>query len=320
MRSSIVFLLIMIFSMLCATPTYSQDAKVLSKGEVTALYRKLYESSKIDSIKWNGNVSRCACGQLPKDIYVKAENRVNFFRAVSGLRPVKINAKFNIDAQNAALLIKANNELTHNPTANMKCYNKSSANGCNKSCLGMIHFKYFGDESFITHFINDYGDNNYFVGHRKWILYTKLKEFGYGATNTTDAVLTADGYIRDTVSAPEYMAYPWAGYVPVNLIFPKWSFSIPQDNAVDYQLATVSMFDNMGLQIQTEKLKEYKNFLDHTLVWTAKGLFTDQEIKNSKNKLEENGYLNKKIRVLIQNVKVNGEYKNFEYYVEPFKL
>ncbi len=284
------------------------------------MYNKLYLSSEIDSIDWNGHKQKCLCGQLDSDIYKKAEDRINFFRIVSGLNEVKLNPKFNLDAQNAALLVNANNQLTHYPKIDMKCYSKSAANGCIKSCLGFTDFKYFPETSFITGFIQDYGANNYFVGHRKWLLYTKLIEFGYGATDRSEAILTANGVTYDSIDVPEFIAYPWNGYVPINLIFPKWSFSIPQNNIVDFNQTTISMFDSKGKVIKIEKLKEYKSYLDHTIVWTATGLFSDYEITYGINKLEENGFLDKKIRIMIRNVKVNGSFKDYEYFVEPIKI
>ena len=84
------------------------------------------------------------------------------------------------------------------------------------------------------------------MGHRKWILYTKLIEFGYGATDKCEALLTSDGVSYDSVYYPEFIAYPWNGYVPANLIFPKWSFSIPQDKIVDFSQTTISMCDGQG--------------------------------------------------------------------------
>lgn len=314
-----ILLAILVFTM-SFSYINAQQVNTLTKIELTALYNKLYKSSEIDSINWNGQKQKCLCGQISNDIYKKAEDRINFFRVASGLNKVKINPKFNLDAQNAALLVNANNELTHYAKMGMKCFSKSAENGCLKSCLGFTDFKNFPGTGFITGFIQDYGDDNYFVGHRKWILYTKLVEFGYGATNRSEAILTVDGVSNNPPSVPDYIAYPWNGYVPVNLIFPKWSFSIPEGKTVDFSQTTIKMFDGNGNELKIEALKEYKNYLDHTIVWTAKGLFSDYDIKYGINKLEENGYLDKKIKIVIKNVKIDGSFKQYEYFVEPIKI
>lgn len=315
----VLFILILIIGLF--QTSFAQQSKMLSREQISDLYSKLYKSSDIDSISWNGNVKKCHSGSLSSDIYKKVADRVNFFRIACGLREISINPAFNKEAQDAAFLIKVNNVLTHNPATNLKCYSQSAANGCKKSCLSQTNFSYFPETSFITGFMQDLGDENYFVGHRKWILYTKLIGVGYGATDNTEALLTVDGVnYSDTLTAPEYIAYPWNGYVPVDLIFPKWSFSIPQNKVVDFSKATIKMFDSKGAEIKLVKLKEYKNYLDHSLVWTVKGMFSEEDIKYGKNNLEANGYLNKRIKVLIKNVKVDGKFKNYEYFVEPIKI
>jgi hypothetical protein len=300
--------------------SYAQQSKTLTKVEVINLYNKLYLSSEIDTIIWNGNTKLCQCGSLDKGIYLKAENRINFFRTVVGLPTVKINLSYNKEAQAAALLIKANNQLTHYPSKEMKCFNQSASNGCLKSCLAFTDFNNFPKTAFITAFIDDLGADNYFVGHRKWLLYTKLVDFGYGATNSSEAVLTSTPSLSDSIPSIDYIAYPWKGFVPVNLIFPKWSFSIPENKVVDFSSTTITMTNDKGIIIKIEKLKEYKNYLDHTIVWTVTGLFSENDITYSLNKLEENGYLNKRIKVSIKNVKIDGVNRNFEYFVEPIKI
>lgn len=300
--------------------TFSQNPFVLSKEKTIELYKSLYLTSEITGITWFGNTEKCLCGTIDSTIYKKAEDRINFFRLMTGLNKVKINTKYNTEAQYAALLIKANNQLTHYPDLKMKCYNKTAANGCLKSCLGFSDFKYYASTGFITGFIWDYGDDNFYVGHRKWILYTRLIEFGYGATDNTEALHVADGISRDSLPSPEFVAYPWNGYVPVNLIFPKWSFSIPEEKTVDYSSAIIIMTDQTGHKIEFEKLKEYKDYLDHTIVWSVTGMFTADEINSGLNNLEQKGYLNKKIKVQIKNVRVNGALKNYEYSVEPVKI
>ena len=298
----------------------AQSIPSFEKTELINLYNELYKSSELSSIPWNGNTLACLCGQLPKEIYEKALNRVNFFRIVSGLEPVKLNPNFNLDAQNAALLIKANNLLTHYPRKDLKCYTESAASGCGKSCLGFSDFKNFKATSFITGFIQDYGESNYYVGHRRWLLYSKLAEIGYGATDASEALLTVDGVSYKNISTPEYIAYPWNGFVPINLIFPKWSFSIPENRSVDFTNTTITMLDGNGNELSVEKYQLYENFLDHTIVWSAKGLFSEYDIYYGLNKMEENGFLNKRIKVLIKNVEIEGKLKNFEYFVEPIKI
>lgn len=308
MKTLLIIILNLGFSLLAIC----QDS-TLTKEKTIELYKTLYLSSEIDSMPWKGDVKQCYCGTINNDIYQKAQDRINFFRLMNGLSEVKMNPRFNKEAQAAAFLVKVNNRLTHYPNHTMKCFTELAFNGCSKSNLGLINFEFFPSTSFITHFIEDDGENNYYVGHRRWILYSKLKEFGYGATNNSEALLTVDGISYKSIVSPEFTAYPWNGYVPFNLIFPRWSFSIPEGKTVDFKNTIILMTDGTGKKIQVEKL-EYKEHLDNTIVWIPIGLFDD-----GINKLEEKGYLNKKIRVQINNVLIDGVNKNYEYYVEPFK-
>jgi hypothetical protein len=297
----------------------SQTSERLSKKELLHLYDSLYVSSKVESIVWNGNVKNCNPGTVSAEIFKKAQDRINFFRIVSGLPEIKLNKRFNEEAQSSALLIKANNFLTHSPASTVKCYSVSASNGCAKSCIGFTDYINYPKTSFITGFIKDYGSDNYYVGHRRWLLYSKLSEFGYGATDNSESILTVDGINNDSITCPDYITYPWSGFVPVDLIFPKWSFSIDQEKDVDFSKATISMTFGNGKVIKVKKLKEYKNYLDHTLVWNATGLFTPEEIKSGVNKLAENGFLNAIIKITIKNVTVDGTVKNYNYFIIPIE-
>lgn len=302
-----------------AETAFSQQSCILTKEQVNDLYFLLYTPSEVTSTGWRGSVSNCSSGTINADIYKKVEDRINFFRLVNGLNTVKNNPKLNQPAQDAALLIKANDILTHYPDKSMKCFSQSAYDGCSKSCLGQFDFENFPEAAFITGYIQDYGESNYYVGHRKWVLYSKLTSFGYGATDETDALLTVDGVSNNQTVTVDYIAYPWYGYVPVRLIFPKWSFSIPDSKTVDFSNATISMTDDRGKTIAIERQPEKKDLLDHTIVWIVKGLFSDHDIQYTENRLAENGYLNRRITVKISNVKVDGNTRNYEYFVEPFQ-
>ncbi len=300
-----------------ASTAVCQDETLLSKTETLELYYKLYLYSNIDSVQWKGDSEQCICGDLIGDIYEKAEKRINFFRLMNGLEEVRIKPHLNSKAQKAICLLKANNLLTHYPDTNMHCFSEDALRACTKSCLGHSDYKNFPETAFITEFIHEYGDKNYFAGHRRWLLYSRLREFGFGATDNTMALHTADGVTREKINPVEFIAYPWNGYVPYNLIYPKWSFSLADNKKVDFSKAVVSMQTEEGKEIQVEILPEFKNFLDPTLVWVAKGLFSEQEIKYSLNNIYKRNYLNRKIWVEVKGVLVDGELKDYKYSVIP---
>ncbi len=302
-----------------STIGYSQQLKPLSKDSMLELYNSYFLSSEIKSMPWNGSLNGCKCGSLDSSVYAKATNRINFFRMIYGLEPVKMNAAFNKKAQAAALLSKANEELTHTPAKTAKCYSKDADEGCQGSCLSFTDFGAEYQAGFLTGFMQDYGDENYFIGHRRWMLYSKLVEVGYGATDNAEALYTVGGVSYEEMEVPDCVPYPWPGAVPENLIFPKWSFSIPDKYKVDFSQATVTMKSEEGKLIELEILELLENYLDHTLVWSVKDMF-DYSEGEPFAMANLDAYLDKKIKVSIKNVMVDGKKKNYDYFVMPVRI
>ena len=294
------------------------SGQVKTKEEVIELYKSLYASSELIKMPWVEGTG-CSPGSLPDHIYTKAENRVNFFRVVNGLSEIKIDPTYNKEAQAAAFWCYKNNTLSHSPGKSTKCFSEAAYTGCNTSCLGFSDYEWYPHTAFISGFMMDYGESNYYIGHRRCILSTTLETISYGATATTESLIVMKGMYKAVPDNPEYVAYPWHGYVPVDLIYPKWSFSIPRSNDVDFSKAKVKMTDGEGNNIPLKIYDQY-NYQDPTLVWQATGMYTAKELEYAENKLEEKGYLNKKIKVKITGVVINGKTKNYEYFVEPIKI
>ena len=144
---------------------------------------------------------------------------------------------------------------------------------------------------------------------------------GYGATNQSEAILTGDGVSKEGIEGQtEFIAYPWNGHVPYQLIFNKWSFSIPEAFGADFSGSSVILEDELGNKIPTMKLLERKNFLDPTIVWTVPQFMSEDEEMHGKNKIKQRGFLNKKILVKISRVKIAGKFKDYAYYVVPMEM
>ncbi len=300
--------------LLCASAPVKPPPSELSKEDLIKLYKEAYAGSAIDSIAWNGSVDKCHAGTLSEDILLKAEKRINFFRLVNGLDKITLKKDFNTKAQAAAFLVLANNKLSHHPGKDSKCYSADAAAGCSNSNLGFSNCKDFPETAFISGFIQDHGHDNYACGHRKWILYSKAKEMGYGATNKTEA-LYVTGIDAHAKVNNKFIAYPWQGYVPVNLIFPKWSLSIPEQHKVDFHHCKLIVTDELGKKLQSRILQQEKNVLDHTLVWEMPDLFNADESEKMQNNLKKKGFVGKTITVTLSNVLVDSEAKNFYYQV-----
>jgi hypothetical protein len=295
-----------------------QANKEISKQELIRLYKTYYSGSAVDSINWSSK-GQCDPGSIPNDIYAKVENRINFFRLVNRLPAIKIVADKKEEAQAAAFMMQENKSLNHSPPATWKCYSEKGRNGALYSCLGIFNFKTIKSESFITDYIRDAGELNSSIGHRRWLLSSEAKKFSYGATKKTDAIYCTPEITTDTVKTA-FIAYPWSGYVPCNLIFPKWSFAIPAIHKVDFSKMTLSLKNSDGTPIPFTLLPRNDNYPDHTIVWKMPGLFSTEEENTFQNKLKEKGFVGKEITVKIENVKVDNKNANYEYKVKIIEL
>lgn len=291
----------------------SASKKDMTEKEFIKLYQDYYMSSTLDSIRWDGSTAKCIAGTLHDSIYTKAENRINFFRMVNQLPKISIDKEYNAYPQEAALMMHANNQLSHYPTKNWKCFTENGYEGATKSCLSLSNFKYFKDKAFVTGFIEDHGDANYYCGHRRWLLYSKASKMAYGATGKAEAVYILHNFHSMPDAASEFIAYPWNGYVPYHLIPSKWSFSIPEGKTADFKNIKLSITDEKGKSLPYKLFDQKKDFLDHTITWKMTSLFTEDEERYGKNNLDKNGYIGKTITVTIKDVIVDNEKKTYQY-------
>jgi uncharacterized protein YkwD len=289
------------------------------KTKAIQLYQDMYAGTRIEEIPWNGSVKACDPGKLPENILEKAQKRINYFRCATGLNPIRLSENFNTKAQHAALMMTANGQISHRPAENWKCFTQAGFEGAMNSNLGIADFENFPEISFITGFILDYGPINHSLGHRKWLLNSRAETMGYGATGKHEIIYVTGVRTDAQPEAPEFIAYPPAGYFPYSLIFEKWSFAIPNGKETDFRKARVEMFDGKGKKLTTKILsREGPWYYDQTLVWQASDLFSADEIKYIKNHLPEKGYLDQPITVRVSQVLIDSKNKDFEYKVFPF--
>ncbi|MCX2745966.1 CAP domain-containing protein [Mangrovivirga sp. M17] len=272
--------------------------------EAKEKYRKEYLGTVVDWPKWKGDISSCKEGHIPSIIKKKALLRINYFRTLSGLYPINLNEEYNHLAQEAAFLIKKNNRINHFPPKTWECYSNEAAKACQNSSLGLVHFGYNNPITFITGFIQDDGDNNIDVGHRRSILNSTSGDMGYGATSGSEVIYHSNIKSIQEKILPEFIAYPISGYNEIDLVFDRWSFGIPKHHTVDFSDVEVILNDDKGIKIDI-KLLPYKPGNDPTIVWELKSM--------DKKKL-----LNSEITVRIKNVVIDGRIKNFNYKVDFF--
>ena len=206
-------------------------------------YNALFSASISVDSEWDGNVSSCDPGST-SDAYKRAVlTRINYFRAMAGVpATISLSATLNNKAQQAALMMAGQNDLSHHPDTGWSCYTAGGAEAASLSNLSLGNAGY--DAVFSQ--MRDDGSNNAPVGHRRWLLYPQTQEMGTGdipATSTNSSandVWVIDSHYNDPrpVTRESFISWPPAGYTPTSLAFNRWSFSWPN---ADFSSATVQM-------------------------------------------------------------------------------
>ena len=275
-----------------------------ARAKVFQDYQENYLDQALTStqIKWTGDEDNCQPGDtdaLVKELVLK---RVNFFRRMAGLPDnVVMNDEKSKKCQQAALMVKANRSANHFPPKSWKCYTEDGALAASKSNLTLG----VPGPKAITAYMNDHGVET--AGHRRWLLYPKLKEVGTGDTGGSNALwVIGDEYKNYPDDMPEFISWPPPGYVPQPIAFYRWSFAIPNAN---FKNANVQVKKPDGTALDV-KLEEVENgYGDNALVWMISGITWFYDIEDEMV-----------LDVTVSNVGVDGENKNYSYKVVIFKV
>lgn len=281
-----------------------------SREEVRLFYKTVFGSSAGVSAGWTGDVSTCNAGDTSSDYKAATLRRINWFRAMAGMPGVQLDATFNAKAQQAALLMSANNQLSHFPPTNWTCYNGIGAEAAGKSNL---HIGTSGSDA-ISAYMRDQDSNNNVVGHRRWLLYPQTQFMGTGDvvgsgnTRSANAQWVFDGNIFSPRPAVRdgFVAWPAKGYAPYDTVYPRWSISYPN---ADFSGAKVGMTEN-GVAIPTKLEPVTNGFGENTLVWIP-GSYVDGMSWMRPN--ADTVY-----QVTVSNVRVNGQIHSVTYSVTVF--
>ncbi len=197
---------------------------------------------------WTGNYGTCAAGESSTLLAKATVRRVNFYRAMAGVPTgVTLNEEYSAKAQHAALSMSATGRLSHTPDSSFDCLTETASEAAANSNL---YLGRTGPEA-IDGYIEDPGDRNRDVGHRNTILHPPTTEIGVGHVKGSETAYPAnalwvfdDGVFDDNPAMREpegFVAWPPRGYVPSDLVYPRWSFGLA--DAV-FEDATVTMTRN----------------------------------------------------------------------------
>ncbi|HYP16776.1 MAG TPA: CAP domain-containing protein, partial [Opitutus sp.] len=159
-----------------AAATLPLSVNTSSREEVRQFYFGIYHASEGVPMNWTGSYTTGAAGDTASAYKEATLLRINFFRALAGVpAAVALNPTFNGKAQQAALMMSANNTLQHTgiPTS----WTFYTAQGAEAAASSNLALGLAGPDA-ITGYIEDSGANNATVGHRRWLLYPQTREMG----------------------------------------------------------------------------------------------------------------------------------------------
>ncbi len=245
-----------------------------SRESVRNFFSAVYGASRVFSIGWTGSHATCTPGATAAAFRDQVEVRLNYYRAMAGVPAgIAFNGANLPQVQAAALMMSANNALSHEPPPGWTCYSNDGATGALNSNLSLGHD---GPEA-VDAYMDDFGSENGPVGHRRWILYpqTQLMESGdipfvSPTQREANALWVLDGHYFDPRPATRdgLVAWPPPGFVPAPVVFNRWSLSYPQ---ADFATATVTVTSNgvpLPLSIQSRNPDAGEN----SIVWLLDGL------------------------------------------------
>ena len=245
-----------------------------SREQVREFYNAVYTASTGIPIESTAITADCTPGTNSPAFIDATLLRINWFRALAGLAAsVTFDADEGTDDQAAAVMMSEQGALQHVGTwTNWECFSIPGTNAAANSNLALGSA---GPDA-IAQYMLDYGANNYEVGHRRYILYPQTQIMATGdvppqntnlAANAT-WVFDANYYGPRPVTGAPYVAWPPAGYVPWQVVYPQWSFALSNANL---SAATVSMSSN-GVPIAVTPQAYLPGYGENTLVWYPTGL------------------------------------------------
>ncbi len=308
---------------LVAQPT-ALTVDTSSREEVRQFYRAVYFASENVPMSWTGSYATGAAGDTSASFKEATRLRINFFRALIGIpADIRFDAEYNTKAQQAALMMSANNALDHFPPPTWTFFTADGASAAGNSNLAVGNT---GPDA-VDAYIADSGPSNDVVGHRRWLFYPQTLRMGTGDVPgvlldlqrpPANAIWVLQqppgspgsfGSTRPPTRTRE-TSYPPAGYIPYNLVWPRWSFSHPDG---DFSAATVTMTRNGQPVTAVLERVSPNSGGEPTLVWVYDGQNTNSDAPHARPAADTTYTVN------VRNVRLTtGGTRDFTYNVTVF--
>ncbi len=251
-----------------AASTFNHSTADRSKNEIVAKYKA--NKAQFSFNEYNEQFTQLpsadspySLGNLKDGMLLDGLRTANFVRYLAGLPDrLVLDQQLNRKAQHGALVLAANDELTHEPRKPLAMNRAFYDIGYQSTTSSNISSGVDTFSEQVVGFMDDIGIHNLeAVGHRRWILHPPLKNIGFGLAYTRQSVPYGVMQVFDTSDATntkvnyDYIAWPSAGFFPTqyfNTMAP-WSFT---PNPMTYDLSqstklSVELTDEQGKRTWT---------------------------------------------------------------------
>ena len=276
------------------------------------------------------DVESCTSG-IPSDSEKqKVLNRLNYLRAIHNLKPVQYNDAYDEIAGECALVITANEELSHTPDKSLKCWSQVAYDGCYSSNISLAtatNYDLSATDSaeIVDGFMTEENEvPPTTLGHRRWLIDPWLAHIAFGRADYSDGaghfvlgsairvINRDDPNDQQDLSDSDikFVAYPFENY-PKELYNDNvmMSFTVIKDKFSKYSNGTGITFASATIAIidpdnKTMKVKNIEFDTDgygvpNNLRWYAEGIKP-----------------NVKYNVTVSNVMINNNSEFYQYWFE----
>lgn len=268
------------------TPRSTMAIDTSSRSAVRAAYREMWRAADKHRPRWiSGSIRTCDMGRLSRGSTSRQLDAINFARRMTGLKPVVLDASAVPKAQAAAIMMTAGKAVNHYPPRTWPCWTQTGYDAAGMSNLYQGSRRETNADK-IESYLDDWGNINYAVGHRRWFLFPSLTAIGLGGTATANVSYLFGRPFNDSAPNPAWVSWPSAGWFP-NRLDPRgrWSLSSGDDGA-DFANATVSVTYNgapvEGIVVHPPEPSPGKP----TLVWEMPGTWPREPVGKAEVRIE----------------------------------
>ena len=206
------------------TARWSRAIDVRSHDAVATAYARDYVPGLDTPTGWTGDDSGCRSGASSAASRAATLRAVNFVRSLGGLAPVSFEATLNARSQQTALIMSANQSLSHTPPRTWRCWTRTGSDNAGRSNLA-LSYPSITSAGLVGLYMGEPGTTNQAVGHRRWLMNPFATSMGTGSTGTANAI-TVIGPQSSSRPNPAWVSWPTAGWFPSPLEpHGRWSLS-----------------------------------------------------------------------------------------------